>query len=240
MQITHVSYFDDKQKLIGSFFENPKKPTLILFPAFEGYSDFSKDYALYLVEKGFQVFIADMYGDQFSGKNLDDCFSKISPFLENRSLVRKRALLAFDAIKDLPSVDKNQIGAFGFCFGGMCALELARSGVDLKGCVTIHGILKKSDLDTQIVKSKILICHGLMDPQVPFESLMEFAEEMQKASNNDFRFLVFGEAKHSFSDPKTGTFDPVKEKQMGRAFNKEAAYESKKQLTLFFNELFFE
>jgi dienelactone hydrolase len=240
MQITQVPYFDDQQKLIGTFFENPQKPTLILFPAFEGFSDFAKDYAKTLFDKGFQVFIADMYGEQFAGKTLDDCFSKISPFLEDRALVRKRANLAFDAVKNLPSVDKNQIGAFGFCFGGMCALELARSGVDLKGCVTIHGILKKSDLTTQKVNSKILICHGLMDPQVPFESLMEFAEEMQKASNNDFRFLVFGDAKHSFSDPKTGTFDPVKEKQMGRAFNKKAAVETKKQLTLFFNELFFE
>lgn len=239
MQIMQIPYFDDTQKLIGTFFPNPQKPTLILFPAFEGFSDFAKDYGKFLVEKGFQVFIADMYGDQFCGKTLKDCFSKVSPFLDDRSLVRKRASLAFETVKNLPSVNPNQIGTLGFCFGGMCSLELARSSADIKGCVTIHGILKKSHLDTYPIKSKLLICHGLMDPQVPFESLMEFAKEMEQALNTDFRFLIFGDAKHSFSDPKTGTFDPIQEKQMGRSYNPTAALETKKQLILFFNDLFF-
>jgi len=230
-----IKYSDQKIQLSGLFLPKKNAPTLILFPAFEGISAFCKDYAQKLSDCGYQVFIADIYGNQKEAHTLSECFSLITPFLDSRELVRHRACLAFDTIKNHPSVDASRMGAFGFCFGGMCTLELLRSGAQIRAAVSLHGVLKKSDLETKKIHSPILILHGFKDPQVPPDSLLEFAEEMKEFSKEDWEFHFFGNAKHSFTDPRTGTFDPQKEKEMGREFNKMAAENSFFYLKHFFD-----
>ena len=37
-------------------------------------------------------------------------------------------------------VDENQVAAIGFCFGGLCVLDLARVGASLLGVVSFHGL----------------------------------------------------------------------------------------------------
>jgi len=48
---------------------------------------------------------------------------------------------ALAAVKLMPWVDDAKIAAIGFCFGGLCSLDLARTGVDVKGVVSFHGLL---------------------------------------------------------------------------------------------------
>lgn len=241
MKTETVEYFDDKQKLVGKLIYQEQanaQPAIILFHAFEGRGDFALDYAIMLAEKGYVVFAADMYGNAETANTIEGCFKLITPFLQDRNLVRKRALLAYNTLLQHKQVDKNKIGAIGFCFGGMCALELTRSGTNLQACVSIHGVLAKSDLPTHPIKSKILVLHGYEDPQVPPEQLQHFAQEMQAAHVDDWTFVFFGHAKHSFTDIKTGTFDSAKEKEMGREYNKIAAERSFQYANAFFKECF--
>ena len=65
--------------------------------------------------------------------------------------------------------------------------------------------------------------HGYQDPQVPPAILTEFADELIQAETDDWTFVFFGQAKHSFTDPKTGTFDPVEEQKMGREYHEKVA-----------------
>lgn len=233
-----IEYFDGSQALIGElFFEGQgKQPTIIVFPAFEGRGSFAVNYAKDLVKQGFAAFVVDMYGDAEVAETIDDCFKLIGPFLQDRSLVRRRAQLAYDALIKETAVDANKLGAVGFCFGGMCVLELVRSGANLRAGVSMHGVLGKSDLPTLPFKTKLLILHGYQDPQVPPSSLQQFAEEMSSVQVYDWIFTFFGDAKHSFTDPKTGTFDPQKEVQMGRAYNEAAAKRSFRYAVDFFKE----
>lgn len=225
MQSRTITYFDGVQALVGEFFYegSAKRPTVIIFPAFEGRGSFVVDYAEHLVSQGFSAFIVDMYGDSKVADTLADCITLYTPFSTDRSLVRRRAVLAFEALLQQQEVDTTKIGGIGFCFGGMCLLELVRSGAKLRSGVSMHGGLGKSDLPTLPFETKLLILHGYQDPQVPPSSLQAFAMEMQQIDRNDWIFTFFGDAKHSFSDPKTGTFDAVKEAQMGRAYNAAAA-----------------
>lgn len=222
--------------LQGFFYPQTTKPLLILFPAFEGPSAFCHDYAMKLYHEGFQVFIADMYGHAHVGQTLEECFTLITPFLNSRSLVRDLALEAYKTACTLEGVDPQKIGAFGFCFGGMCTLELARSGAHLKAAASLHGLLKKSDLKTNTIRPELLIMHGYQDPQVPREDFLTFADEMSSVGCEKWQFVFFGDAKHAFTDPKTGSFDPIKEKDMGRAYNQKAADRSLAYLKLFFKE----
>jgi len=225
MQRKTIHYQDKEQNLIGELFlADNAKVTVVLFPAFEGRSEFLLDYAHRLAKKGFNSFAADIYGDVQTADTIDGCYKLIKPFLEDRSLVRRRACLAIDTIKALrltPDID-----AAGFCFGGMCVLEAARAGVDIRRIVSLHGVLAKSSLPTETIKSKVLILQGFQDPQVPASQLFDFSEEMKQANNEDWTFVFFGNGKHSFTDPLTGSFDPEKEKEMGREYNKTIADQS--------------
>jgi dienelactone hydrolase len=212
------------------------RPGILLFHAFEGRSNFTLDYARNLAKDGYAVFVADMYGEGQTSDTIDGCLKLIAPFLHERELVRRRVLLAYNALIKQSGINQAMIGAMGFCFGGMCVLELARSGVDLAAGVLAHGVLAKSALPTNKIKGSILVLHGYKDPQVPSQALDGFAEEMEEAGVSDWTVTFFGEAKHSFTDPKTGTFDPVKEEKMGREYNKIAAQRSYRYAVDFFNE----
>jgi dienelactone hydrolase len=221
-----IRYQDGNAELVGTFFSegDAPRPTILVFPAFEGLSKFVFDYAKRLLPLGFNCFIADMYGDAIEETTIMGCFEQITPFLQDRSLVRRRAELAYHTASHLTQVDKHKIGAIGFCFGGMCVLELARSGVDLKAGVSAHGVLGAAEnLTSQPVKGELLILHGYQDPQVPPTVLNDFAKEMAGLGNNNWTFTFFGGAKHAFTDPATGSMDPEKEQEMGREYNQYAA-----------------
>ena len=240
MQQQAIEYVDKNDKLIGQFVHDDqvpgKRPTVILYPAFEGLSQFSTDYAHRLAEKGYAVFVADIYGNGDTADTIEGCMTLITPFLSDRALVRRRSLAAFDVASKLDLVDTNTIGSLGFCFGGMCALECARSGAPVKSTLTAHGVLQKSDLPSKKMRGAFLILHGYQDPQAPPDSLLGFAEEMKAADVDDWTFTFFGTAQHSFTDPKTGTFDPEQEKKMGRIYHKVVAERTFRYVVDFFDE----
>ena len=75
-----------------------------------------------------------------------------------------------------------RIGLVGFCFGGLAALQLARSGAPIAAAVSIHGSLATSaPARAGAVTARILACHGAADPHVPPADVAAFAEEMNHA-----------------------------------------------------------
>lgn len=192
MTVKTIEYFDGAQKLIGQLIypKSTPKPqaAIIVFHAFEGRGSFTLDYSHQLAEQGYLVFAADMYGNAEVATTIDGCYKLITPFLQDRNLVRKRAVLAYETLLQQEHINKNKIGALGFCFGGMCVLELARSGANLTAGISIHGVLAKSDLPTYAIKAKILALHGYKDPQVPPTELQKFAQEMDTAGVEDWTF----------------------------------------------------
>ena len=228
MHTEDIIYFDGQQKLIGKLVyqekSTKKRPAIMIFHALEGRAEFVLKLAEKYAKQGYIAFAVDIYGDARTANSLPSGFELIGPLIKDREAVRRRSILSYETVKNNPMVDASKIGAIGFCFGGMCILELARAGEPLTAGVCCHAALAKSDLPTRAVVSKLLLLQGYKDPQVPAnESLKAFAEEMQSAGNTDWTFTFFGNAKHSFTDPATGSFDPIKEAEMGREYNAEAA-----------------
>lgn len=244
MHHENLEYFDGQQKLVGKLVYDEqgkgsqKRPAILVFHAFEGRNQFAIQYAENLAKQGYITLAADMYGDAVVADSIDKCMQLIQPFLQDRNLVRQRAKLAFSALSALPLVDNRKIGAVGFCFGGMCVLELARSGENLARAVSMHGVLNKSNLPTAAhIKSKFLILQGYCDPQVSPDSLQKFAEEMTAAGNPDWVYTFFSHAKHSFTDPKAGTLEPERESKMGREYHRMTAERSFRYALDFFAEM---
>lgn len=238
-----LEYLDGQQKLKSELFYDKswqgtgKRSAILVFPAFEGTGEFAWTVAEKFAKQGYVTLAVDMYGERAVAKTLEACFRLISPFLQDRHLVRRRSVLAYSALKNCAEFSIDKIGAIGFCFGGMCVLEVARSGENLAAAVSVHGILSKSELPSSPIKSKILILQGYLDPQVPANALTQFAQEMQTAGEPDWIFSYFGHAQHSFTDPRAGSYDPVKEKTMGREFNPLAAERAFRYALDFFVEM---
>ncbi len=237
-----MDYFIGNKRYMGELIydgalDNTRK-VIIVYSAMEGRGSFSLSYARDLALCGFVVFVADLYGDGLVLTEIDKMISLVMPLVENRADVRQRALAAYETVVALPWVNEELVGAIGFCLGGMCVLEIARSGSKLKAGVSIHGALAKSTLPTEAIVTKLLIIAGYQDPLVPSSNaLVDFTNEMLDAKNNDWVFTFFGNAKHSFSDKLTGSYDPDRETKMGREYNEIAAKLSFKNAVAFFDQV---
>src|SRR5262249_53822504 len=93
-----------------------------------------------LAELGYLGFALDLYGKGKFGNTKEEKMALIQPFLEDRAKLQQRILAAYNTVKQLENVDNQKIGAIGFCFGGLCVLDLARTGEDIKGVVSFHGL----------------------------------------------------------------------------------------------------
>lgn len=180
------------------------RPGLLMTPNWMGVSDGAEKIAKKVAEQGYVVLLADLYGQNVRPSNNDEAAAAMMPLKNDRPLLNvrtKAALAQLVAQTDAP-VDENRIATFGFCFGGCCALELARTGANLKAAISFHGTLDTPNpSDAKNIKGKVLVLHGASDPLVPKEQLPAFEEEMN-AAGVDWQLLSYGGAFHSFTDPQ--------------------------------------
>lgn len=219
-----ISYQDNDGASLNGFLvydashQNPR-PVVLVAPDWSGCNDFARQKARFLAELGYAGFAVDVYGEGKTGITQEEKSQLIQPFLTDRKLIRSRMLAAVGKAKTLPIVDENKIAAIGFCFGGLCVLDLARTGLDIRGVVSFHGLLNPPDnLSKTKIKSKVLVLHGHDDPMVPPDQVNNFAREMTEAGA-DWQIHVYGQTTHAFTnpmanDPKFGTvYNAVAEKR---------------------------
>lgn len=184
-----------------------RRPAVLISHAWGGRDDFVAEKANKLAELGYVGFALDMYGKGVLGNSPEQNSKLMQPFMADRGLLQKRIKAALYAVRLLPWVDDSKIAAMGFCFGGLCVLDLARAGADLKGVVSFHGLLDAPDnLEANSIKAKVLALHGHDDPMGPFEQVLAFEQEMTKAGA-DWQLHTYGHTMHAFTNPKAN--DPT-------------------------------
>ena len=178
-----------------------KRPLVLIAHDWTGRTEFNNKKAEELAELGYVGFALDMYGKGKLGKNNDEKKLLMTPFMEDRKLLQRRILSAYNAATQLEQVDASKTAAIGYCFGGTCALDLARTGVSLGGAVSFHGGLTSPDhSDSALIRAKLLILHGYIDKMVPLEQVAEFEKEMT-AAKLDWQVHVYAPAMHAFTNP---------------------------------------
>lgn len=234
-QLKAVKYTDGSQALSGLFVKSAKKntqnPGILLIPAWLGIDKASKDIAENLSKLGYNVFIADIYGEGNKPANTSEAAKQSSYYKNNFEVYQKRINAALlELIKS--GADADNIVAIGYCFGGTGVLEAARGHLNLKGVVSFHGSLAR-DASRKIepITTKVLICHGADDPYESKEEITAFQQEMRD-SKADWQMIYYANAVHSFTNPEAGN-----DNSKGAAYNAVAAKRSFEHLQLFLNEV---
>jgi dienelactone hydrolase len=207
-------------------------PGILIAHDWGGLSEFTRNKAKKLAELGYVGFALDMFGNGKTGQTKEEKGALIQPFMQNRALMQQRMLAAFEAIQKIKHVNPNQIGAIGFCFGGACVLDLARTGANVKASVSFHGLLGAPDnIPHPHIQSRILALHGFDDPMVTPDQAVAFGEEMTRAKA-DWQLNIYGNTMHAFTNPQAN--DPG----FGTVYNQKADERSWIAMQNFFKETF--
>lgn len=176
------------------------RPVVLVNHAWRGLSDFERAKCELLAGLGYVAVALDNFGDGRTGTGKQECAALIAPFMQDRSLLRARVLAGLAAARAHPAVDPARVAAIGFCFGGLCALDLARSGADVAGVVSFHGLLQPRGLPVEPIGAKVLVLHGYDDPMARPQAMLALAEELTQAGC-DWQVHAYGRTMHAFTNP---------------------------------------
>jgi len=180
-----------------------KRPGVIVVHEWWGLNDYTKMRARMLAEAGYVAFAADMYGDGKTTEHPKEAGEWSGAIAQNKQMATDRFNAAVAELKKSPRVDPNHIAAIGYCFGGSVVLGMAMAGADLDGVVSFHGGLP-TDPATGKVTASILVCHGADDSFATPVQIETFQKTLA-AAGADWEFVVYGNAKHSFTNPTADT-----------------------------------
>jgi len=210
-----------------------KRPGILVCPEWWGLNDYAKHRAQMLAQLGYVAFAADLFGKGKTTENPQEAGQLAGALKSNRQVLRQRANAAIEQLRNNPNVDPSKLGAIGYCFGGTTAIELARSGADVKAIVTFHaGLDSPNPADGKNIKASILVCHGGNDTFTSEKDLDAFEDEMRQ-NHVDWQMNVYGGAVHSFTNPGAD-----KHGIPGIAYNKTADVRSWEAMQLFFDRAF--
>jgi len=210
VQCRTIEYRDGDQLLEGlkcwdDDREGPR-PCVLIAHAWRGRSDIENDKARRLAELGYVGFALDLFGKGVLGNSIEENRALIKPFMNDRNLLQRRMLLAVEQARNQEETDRSRIAAIGFCFGGLCVLDLARTGAEVNGVVSFHGLFTPpANTKGNRIAAKVLVLHGWDDPMATPQQLLALGHELTEMGA-DWQIHAYGNAMHAFTNP--GANDP--------------------------------
>ena len=208
------------------------RPGILVSHAWGGRGDFEDGKADALAGLGYAALALDLYGKGVRGSGPEENAALMQPFLDDRAMLQRRMLVALAALRGQEEVDAARVAAIGFCFGGLCVLDLARTGEDIAGVVSFHGLFAApGNTEGNSIRARILALHGWDDPMAPPDSVQALASELSSMSA-DWQLHAYGNTLHAFTNPAANDTD------MGTVYNAAADSRSWQAMHNFLEELF--
>lgn len=199
-----VTYKDDTATLIGYVVYNEnsaeKRPAVLVVPEWWGLTDYARNRARQLAELGYIAIAVDMYGNGAQAANPEEAGKLAGAFYKSPALMKSRVEAAMAQLKTYSQTDTARMAGVGYCFGGAVLLNAAKLGTPLKALVSFHGSLAGVPANKDLLKSKILICHGEADSFVPEAEVAAFRKSMDSIKV-DYTFKSYPMATHAFTNP---------------------------------------
>ena len=219
--------FEAKVDLPKDFKE--KVPLVVVVHEWWGRNDYVMNRGKMLNEQGYATLVVDLFGNNKTVETPAEAQALATPFYQNAQMGVDRLNKYIAAAKMDPHVDASKVYVIGYCFGGTQALNLARSGAEIKGVASFHGGLA-AGIPATMIKADILAINGLADPMVPAKERAAFEKEM-KTVKASYKVVNYKGASHAFSNPKATEIG--KKYNIPIAYNKKADEGSWKELMLF-------
>lgn len=207
-------------------------PLVLVAHAWGGLGDHEKESAARLARLGYTGFALDTYGKGKRGSSPEENEALMTPLVSNRGELQARLKNALETGLDLGGIDKTRTAIIGYCFGGMCALDLARTGADIRGAVSYHGLFAApgNQADTKIT-AKILALHGWSDPMATPEDVIALGKELDNKGAN-WQLHAYGDTGHAFTNKAAN------DKAGGMAYSADADRRSWRAMQNFLEEVF--
>jgi dienelactone hydrolase len=208
------------------------RPAVAIAHTWAGRGAFEEGKAVELAKQGYVGFAIDVYGKGILGKSPEENAALMSPLMQDRVLLLQRITSAVSVLREQPEVDAVNVAAMGYCFGGLCVLDLARSGSDVKGVVSLHGLFTPPEnTNSNSITAKVLCLHGYDDPMAEPEAMVALAAELS-AAGADWQVHAYGNTVHAFTNPAADNPD------MGTVYSESADRRSRQALVNFLQEIF--
>ena len=208
------------------------RPGILVSHAWGGRGDFEDGKADALAGLGYAALAIDLYGKGVRGSGPEENAALMQPFLDDRAMLQRRMLVSLTALREQQEVDAARVAAIGFCFGGLCALVLARTGEELAGVVSFHGLFAApGNTGGNSIRARILALHGWDDPMAPPDSVQALAAELS-SMGADWQLHAYGNTLHAFTNPAAN------DKNMGTVYDAAADRRSWQAMQNFLEELF--
>jgi dienelactone hydrolase len=181
--------------------EHADAPTVLVFHGMEGRSDAQVEFCHRLAGLGYRAVAVDLFGRAATRGGPEACAVAMTALIEDRDTMRDRLIGIVDIVTALPTVRRDAMAAIGFCFGGLCMLDLARHGTHLAAVASFHGLLTPlPEPPTTPIYTKISVYHGWADPFAPPDEVVALAAELT-ARGADWQLHAYGHALHAFMAP---------------------------------------
>ena len=204
-------------------------PGVLVSHQYSGCSKMEERKCEFLAKAGYFAFAIDLYGKGIRGKTPEESLNLMNQLSEDRKVLSDRINYCLNLLKNYELVDSSKVAAIGYCFGGRCVLDLARSGAELNIVVSFHGIYDRPNIDNpKNIKTPILLLHGHEDPYATEDDLKNLLNEL-KEKNSRWFVHIFGGVAHAFTNPDAN------DESNGLKYNRDAMHMSWKIMKNYFN-----
>lgn len=211
---------------------NTRRPGVLVAHTIAGRSALEERRAVQLAELGYVAFAIDVYGKNSQGNSREENAKLMAALKDDRPLLQERLLTALSTLREQRDVDESRIAAIGFCFGGLCVLDIARLGEEIAGVVSFHGIFSPpGNTSGNSINAKVLVLHGWDDPMATPAQVIALTEELT-AMSADWQLHGYGNTMHAFTNPDANDAD------RGTIYNESADRRSWAAMREFLAELF--
>ena len=200
-------------------------PAVLVCHAWAGRSEHEEAVAKRLAGLGYVAMAGDVYGKGVRGEGKDECQALMEPLVsDRRGKLRARLTASLSALTGQAEAAPGKVAAAGYCFGGLCVLDMARGGMPVRGVAAFHAILGEDDKPGEgKIAPKVLAMQGYDDPMATPDDQRAFTEEMTRRGA-DWQLHLHGGVMHAFTnkdanDPDFGTvYDAQADRRSWRAF----------------------
>ena len=209
-----------------------QRPGVLVVHEWWGLNDSVRKRVDDLASMGYAAFALDLYGKGKTTTDMTKATKMLRMVQMNGYRWAQRGLAGLEVLRNLPQVDPQRIAAVGYGWGGATLQQQVFKGADIDGAILFGSFITPTPEQLKRIKAKMLVLQGAADPYVDADKLKTYVETMGSAGS-DWQMILYGGAKHGFSDPNSAQY-----KMKEFEYNETADRQSWKQVELFLSELF--